>query len=160
MILPKLQISTACGKKCRAALLGGGLALICGMGEATAQAAVSGTLPEGDAALLVYRNAVLPFLICGGLLLVIIFLLLRENHRRRQAYFQVWREDRRLQAFMDGTPAGMGTFLVRDGKIRIGYMNDGFYAMLGTQREPRQSITAEDGSMAYVHAEDPAGSGG
>ena len=40
MILPKLQISTACGKKCRAALLGGGLALICGMGEATAQAAV------------------------------------------------------------------------------------------------------------------------
>ena len=157
MILPKLQISTACGKKCRAALLGGGLALICGMGEATAQAAVSGTLPEGDAALLVYRNAVLPFLICGGLLLVIIFLLLRENHRRRQAYFQVWREERRLQAFMDGTPAGMGTFLVRDGKIRIGYMNDGFYAMLGTQREPRQSITAEDGSMAYVHAEDRAG---
>ena len=112
---------------------------------------------QETAALAAYRNVMIPAMICGGLLLCIIFWLLHDNRRRRQAFFHMWQKDRRLQAFMDGTPTGLGTFLIKDGKIRISYLNDGFFAMLETQREPRQSLTAGDNSMIYVHADDRSG---
>ena len=105
----------------------------------------------------VYQNMIIPALIYAALLCCVIFGLIRENWHCRKAFFRLWEKERHAQSMLDGTPTGLGTLLVQNGKIRIDYLNDGFFAMLETQREPRQSLTAGDASMIYVHADDRHG---
>ena len=105
----------------------------------------------------VYQNMIIPALIYAALLCCVIFGLIRENWHCRKAFFRLWEKERHAQSMLDGTPTGLGTLLVQNGKIRIDYLNDGFFAMLETQREPRQSLMAGDASMIYVHADDRHG---
>ena len=61
-------------------------------------------------------------------------------------------EELRLAKFVENIPVGIGIYVFEDGVLKSGYLNQGYYDMLGVDKEKRMAERKE--FMQFVHPDD------
>jgi signal transduction histidine kinase/CheY-like chemotaxis protein/ABC-type amino acid transport substrate-binding protein len=94
----------------------------------------------------VYDRPLLAICVSGiivALILVIIFQVILQHHKiselKKRKHIQ---EDRdKMLILLNSIPGGVGIFEIADGKLTQIYMNDGYYRLIGDEREKRNAGT-------------------
>ena len=78
--------------------------------------------------------------------------LVMDNVRRGRALRELQREEQRLAKLVEDSPAGIGIYVFEKGVLKSGYLNQGYYDMLGVDKEKRMAERKE--FMQFVHPDD------
>ena len=75
-----------------------------------------------------------------------------DNQRRAALLREAQEEEKRLAALIENIPAGLGIYVFENGVLKSGYLNQGYYDMLGVDKEKRMAERKE--FLQFVHPED------
>ena len=75
-----------------------------------------------------------------------------DNQRRAMLLREAKEEEKRLAALIDNIPTGLGVYIFEDGVLKSGYLNQGYYDMLGVDKEKR--IAERKEFLQFVHPDD------
>lgn len=75
-----------------------------------------------------------------------------DSQRRAMLLREVKAEEERLAALIENIPAGLGIYVFEDGVLKSGYLNQGYYDMLGVDKEKRMAERKE--FLQFVHPDD------
>ena len=75
-----------------------------------------------------------------------------DSQRRAMLLREVKEEEERLAALIENIPAGLGVYVFEDGVLKSGYLNQGYYDMLGVNKEKR--IAERKEFLQFVHPDD------
>ena len=75
-----------------------------------------------------------------------------DNDRSAEKLREAKREEQRLAALIENIPAGIGIYVFEDGVLKSGYLNQGYYNMLGVDKEKRMAERKE--FLQFVHPDD------
>ena len=75
-----------------------------------------------------------------------------DSQRRAMLLREVKEEEERLAALIENIPAGLGVYVFEDGVLKSGYLNQGYYDMLGVDKEKR--IAERKEFLQFVHPDD------
>lgn len=62
--------------------------------------------------------------------------------------------EKNLRDLINNVPCGIGIFAVTEQSVEVIYLNDGFYRMIGKERQERNQCAGEQNTFFYVHPED------
>ena len=93
--------------------------------------------------------AVIPLVL---MFVVILASVLIDNERSIAQLREAQQEEQRLAKLIDNIPAGIGIYVFEDGVLKSGYLNQGYYNMLGVDKEKRMAERKE--FMQFVHPDD------
>ena len=85
-------------------------------------------------------------------LLTALAIFYADNQRRAMLLREVKEEEERLAALIENIPAGLGVYVFEDGVLKSGYLNQGYYDMLGVDKEKR--IAERKEFLQFVHPDD------
>ena len=75
-----------------------------------------------------------------------------DKVRRDQELRDLQQEEQRLAKLVEDIPAGIGIYVFEDGILKSAYLNQGYYDMLGVDKEKRGAERKE--FMQFVHPDD------
>lgn len=75
-----------------------------------------------------------------------------DNDRSAAQLREMQAEEMRLAKFVENIPVGIGVYVFENGVLKSGYLNQGYYDMLGVDKEKR--IAERKEFMQFVHPDD------
>ena len=75
-----------------------------------------------------------------------------DNDRRAEQLREAKYEEQRLATLIENIPVGIGIYVFEDGVLKSGYLNQGYYDMLGVDKQKRMAERKE--FMQFVHPDD------
>ncbi len=99
-----------------------------------------------------YRGAVAPVAILTLAMFVVLGGLWADSHRHAEMFREAQAEEQRLASLIENIPAGVGIYVFEDNVLKSAYLNDGYYKMLGVDKEKRMAERKE--FLQFVHPDD------
>ncbi len=75
-----------------------------------------------------------------------------DSRRSTELLDEVHAEEKRLAELVENIPAGIGIYVFENGVLKSGYLNQGYYKMLGVDKEKRRAERKE--FLQFVHPDD------
>lgn len=75
-----------------------------------------------------------------------------DNDRRAAQLREAKHEEQRLAKLIENIPVGIGIYVIEDGVLKSGYLNQGYYDMLGVDKQKRMAERKE--FLQFVHPDD------
>ena len=85
-------------------------------------------------------------------LLTALAIFYTDNQRRAALLREAKEEEQRLASLIENIPAGLGIYVFEDGVLKSGYLNQGYYDMLGVDKKKRMAERKE--FLQFVHPDD------
>ncbi len=93
--------------------------------------------------------AILPLVLIVTVMLAAFWV---DSDRRAEQLREAQNEEQRLAKLIENIPVGIGIYVFEDNVLKSGYLNQGYYDMLGVDKEKRMAERKE--FMQFVHPDD------